>query len=188
MRHLSLIMAQMMLRRMVPILTPTLALPHQHVPQKRLKKLVLGWPAQVMTRSGSFKLLEGRNSANFACECLFSSWHYFSENFYRALHQDDHAVRVHSYHSTTATGSLRSHLLKHHPEEWVKECQRLNINMRGKEGEEAMARFTGIPVEHQAERRTPFTQDNFLDSLVQFIVATDQVFFVFHFFLFPHLI
>ena len=57
--------------------------------------------------------------------------------------------------------------------------------MRGKEGEEAMARFTGIPVERQAERRTPFTQDNFLDSLVQFIVATDQVFFVFHFFYFP---
>ena len=54
--------------------------------------------------------------------------------------------------------------------------------MRGKEGREAMARLTGVPVEHQAEARVPFTPDNFLDGLVQFIVATDQVFSFFFFF------
>ncbi len=62
-------------------------------------------------------------------------------------------------------------------EEWVKECQRLKINLRGKEGEEAIARTTGLPIERQATAHIPFTQDNFLDGLVQFIVATDQVFF-----------
>ena len=67
-------------------------------------------------------------------------------------------------------------------EEWVKECQRLKINLRGKEGEEAIARTTGLPIEHQATAHIPFTQDNFLDGLVQFIVATDQVFFFYHFF------
>ena len=67
-------------------------------------------------------------------------------------------------------------------EEWVKECQRLKIDLRGKEGEEATARFTGLPVERQDEACIPFTQDNFLDALVQFIVATDQVFFFFLFF------
>jgi hypothetical protein len=70
---------------------------------------------------------------------------------------------------------------------WVAECQRLKIVLRGKEGEEAVARVTGVPVERQAERRTPFTQDNFLDGLVQFIAATDQVFYFFYF-IFPHLI
>jgi hypothetical protein len=28
-------------------------------------------------------------------------------------------------------------------------------------------------VDHQAEARVPFTQENFLDGLVQFVVATD---------------
>ena len=88
---------------------------------------------------------------------------------------------MHSYRATTATGSLRSHLLKHHWEEWVKECQDLKITLRGKEGDEAMARFTGVPVDRLAEARTPFTPDNFLDGLVQFIVATDQVCFSFLF-------
>jgi hypothetical protein len=62
-------------------------------------------------------------------------------------------------------------------EAWVAECPKLKIDLRGKEGKEATARLTGVSVEHQAEARTPFTQDNFLDSLVQFIVATDQVLF-----------
>ena len=52
--------------------------------------------------------------------------------------------------------------------------------MRGKEGEEALARVTGVPVDHQAEAQVPFTQDNFI-VLVQFIVATDQVFIFFPF-------
>ncbi len=107
---------------------------------------------------------------------------YISEKFYRILHQDDGAIKVHSYRATTATGPLRSHLFKHHMEEWVKECQRLKINLRGREGEEAIARTTGLPIERQATAHIPFTQDNFLDGLVQFIVATDQVFFFYHFF------
>jgi hypothetical protein len=73
---------------------------------------------------------------------------------------------------------LQNHLLKHHAEEWVKECQSLKIQLRGKEGEAAMARVTGVHVEHQAKARIPFTQDNFLDGLVRFIVVTDQVYFV----------
>jgi hypothetical protein len=63
-------------------------------------------------------------------------------------------------------------------EEWVQECQQQNIALRGKEGEEALAKVTGVPVDHQAEAQVPFTQGNFLDGLVQFIVATDQVFFL----------
>jgi hypothetical protein len=76
---------------------------------------------------------------------------------------------------------LRNHLLSHHAEEWVKDCQQRKIALRGKEGGEALAKVTGVPVDHQAEAQVPFTQDSFLDGLVQFIVATDQVFFFFPF-------
>ncbi|KAH8976435.1 hypothetical protein EDB86DRAFT_3032519 [Lactarius hatsudake] len=123
-------------------------------------------------KAGFFQVVEGKkNGASSACE---------------VLHQENASIKVHPYRSTTATGSLRSHLLNHHAEKWVAECQRLKIELRGKEGEEAVARVTGVPVERQAERRTPFTQDNFLDGLVQFIAATDQVFYLFYF-IFPHL-
>ena len=109
---------------------------------------------------------------------------FFIEKFYRALQKDNGAVKVHSYRGSTASGPLRSHLLNHHCQEWVTECQALGIPLRGKEGEEAMARFTGVPVEHRAEARAPFTQDSFLDGLVQLIAATDQVYFIL-FYLFP---
>jgi hypothetical protein len=110
----------------------------------------------------------------------FSS-HIFTDKFHRKLRQNNGAIRVHRYAESTASGPLRSHLLTHHAEEWVQECQQQNIALRGKGGEEALAKVTGVPVDHQAEARVPFTQENFLDGLVQFVVATDQVFFFFSF-------
>ncbi len=59
-------------------------------------------------------------------------------------------------------------------QEWVSECQKLGIVLKGKEGEEAFAQFTGLPVQRQAEARIPFSQVTFLDGLVQFIVGTNQ--------------
>jgi len=82
---------------------------------------------------------------------------------------------VHPYSVTTASGSLRSHLSKNHLEEWVGECIKLKIKPKGKEGEEAYAKVMGLPVQHQAKACIPFSQDSFLDGLVQFIVATNQV-------------
>ena len=55
--------------------------------------------------------------------------------------------------------------------------------LRGKEGEEAYAKFTGHPLQPQAEARPPFSQEAFRDALVQFTVATDQVNFYFIFYL-----
>lgn len=98
---------------------------------------------------------------------------------YRALHEGNSHLKVHAYSANTATSSLRSHLLRNHMTEWVTECQRLNIPLKGKEGEEAFAKFTGQPLQRQAEVRTPFSQDSFLDGLVQFIIATNQVCVVF---------
>jgi len=102
---------------------------------------------------------------------------------YRDLYEDNPTAKVHPYSMTTATGSLRSHLSKNHLQEWVTECQRLKIDLRGKEGEEAFAKFTGLPIQHQTEACIPpFSQGSFLDALVQFIVGTNQVFFFLSFF------
>lgn len=106
---------------------------------------------------------------------------FFTDNFHRKLHQQNGTVKVHPYRERTASGPLRAHLLAHHAEEWVQECQKLNIELRGKEGGEASARVTGLPVGHQAEAQVAFTQDRFLDGLVKFIVATDQVFFILYY-------
>ena len=91
---------------------------------------------------------------------------------------------MHPYAESTASGPLHAHLLNRHAQEWVEACQEHNIALRGKEGEEALAKVSGVPVNHQAEAWAPFTQDNFLDALVQFIVGTDQVFLLFLYFFF----
>jgi hypothetical protein len=65
--------------------------------------------------------------------------------------------RVHHYSETTATGTLRTHLLNNHLEEWVGKCQRENIQLKGKEGEEALAKFTGLPLQCQAKACVAFS-------------------------------
>ena len=92
---------------------------------------------------------------------------------------------MHPYAESTASGPLHAHLLNRHAQEWVEACQeQKNIALRGKEREEALAKVSGVTVNCQAEAWPPFTQDNFLDALVQFIVGTDQVFYSFPLFFF----
>ena len=126
----------------------------------------------------------GQGNAHFACEFFSFFPPYFADNFHRKLHQNDCSIKVHPYAESTASGPLHAHLLNRHAQEWVEACQEQNIALRGKEGEEALAKVSGVPVNHQAEAWAPFTQDNFLDALVQFIVGTDQVFLLFLYFFF----
>lgn len=67
------------------------------------------------------------------------------------LYQDNEAVKAHSYCVTTATGSLQGHLLEHHGEEWMQECQKLKVYLRGREGVEVLTKVTGVSVKHLAE-------------------------------------
>jgi hypothetical protein len=90
-------------------------------------------------------------------------------------------AKVHHYSTSTGSGTLRSHLLKSHLEAWVLGCQKQGLQLKGKEGEEALARFTGVPLQHQAQAHVPFSQEVFCDALVKFTVATDQVSFFFCF-------
>ena len=54
--------------------------------------------------------------------------------------------------------------------------QSQNVVLKGKEGEEALAKFTGLPLQRQAKAHVPLSQEAFLDGLVDFTVATNQVF------------
>ncbi len=121
----------------------------------------------------------GRKNASFACKYFFFKFCLISNKFSRSAAQEDVSIKVSSYSTKTATSTLQSHLLKHHAGDWVQECKHLKIQLRGKEGKEALAMFIGIPMEQQVEARRPFSQENFLGALILFIIATDQVFFSF---------
>lgn len=88
--------------------------------------------------------------------------------------------RVHHYSDSIRTGTLQAHLLNNHLDKWVDRCQRLNIELKGKEGKEALEKFTGLPLQCQAKACVPFSQEAFLDGLVQLTMATNQVFFLFY--------
>lgn len=132
--------------------------------------------------------LMGKNCASSACKSLLFLFLFikFFNTIYRVVHKDSPS-KVSGYSITTATSTLRSHLLKNHVHEWVSGCKELGIVPRGKEGEEAMAKVMGLPVQDLAEARETFSQQAFINALVQFIVATNQVFhfiylFSFYFF------
>jgi hypothetical protein len=136
-----------------------LTLQLQHIAKGGLKRLVLGWLAQVMIHFSSFKLSMGQGNVPIARKFFFFFFfffHIFADHFHREL-QKEKAIKVHRYSKTTASGTLRNHLLSHHAEEWVKDCQQKKIALRGKEGGEALAKVTGVPVDHQAEAQVPFT-------------------------------
>jgi hypothetical protein len=64
-------------------------------------------------------------------------------------------------------------------EEWLVECARLKISIKAKEALEAIAAFQGVKPGSQTQQRQQFTQEHFIKALIEFIVATDQVFFFF---------
>jgi hypothetical protein len=83
---------------------------------------------------------------------------------------------VQKYGKSTSTGVLRKHLYIHHMEEWLVECARLKISIKAKEALEAIAAFQGVKPGSQTQQRQQFTQEHFIKALIEFIVATDQVF------------
>ncbi len=140
-------------------------------------------PKQLMMLRAFLAQLMGKNCASSACKSFLFLFLFimFFNTIYRGIHKDS-PYKVHGYSITTATSTLQSHLLKNHVDEWVSGCKELNIVPRGKEGEEAMAKVMGLPVQHLAEARELFSQQAFINALVQFIVAPNQVFHFIYFF------
>ncbi|KAH9167408.1 hypothetical protein EDB89DRAFT_1856550 [Lactarius sanguifluus] len=122
-------------------------------------------------------------------------WHFFAENDQRRREcllcrkrvndpqsaGDQHQVKTFSL--TTGSSNLREHLVDCHRNEWVKSCVDLGLTIKGKDGLAARAAYE---VEHSggyltnpssvtSEDCPQFSPEAFVDALVEWIVANDQV-------------
>ena len=84
-----------------------------------------------------------------------------------------------NYGSRSSTGTLQKHLYTYHIQDWISECERLQIRITLKEALVAIAAFQDTQVQTPTQHRLKFTQDCFIDALTEFIVANDQVFLYF---------
>jgi hypothetical protein len=75
---------------------------------------------------------------------------------------------------------LRLHLANIHKDEWISELKKRNITVTAKAGLKALAHHEGKTLETPS--RPSYSPELFVDTLVDFIVATDQVFLYFNFF------
>jgi hypothetical protein len=83
----------------------------------------------------------------------------------------------------TSSGVLRKHLYEHHIEAWVEGCDRLKYQIKAQEAlpyvNEYRARKQGktgtAPNPEPDKNRQNFSQEAFVDALVEFIVSDDQV-------------
>lgn len=85
--------------------------------------------------------------------------------------------------SSTSSGVLRKHLYEHHVDAWVEGCDKLNIPIKAKEASKYVDAYrarkgqrTGASSSSEpGQKRTEFSQEAFVDALVEFIVGDDQV-------------
>lgn len=85
--------------------------------------------------------------------------------------------------TSTSTSSIRDHFAADHIDEWVAGCDKLNIKITAKTVQGAVANSrrergegqgnTGVSAEDA--RRPSFTHEVFIDAIVEWIVADDQV-------------
>jgi hypothetical protein len=59
--------------------------------------------------------------------------------------------------------------------EWASECEKLNLTIKAEAGLQAMAAHHGVSQPH-ASPRLQYSPEPFVDTLVDFIITTDQVF------------
>jgi hypothetical protein len=99
------------------------------------------------------------------------------------MHAADPRNYTKTYSKATSTGILRKHLFEHHLDVWVAGCDQLNIPIKAKEAKPFVDDYRARK-EHTAagasdpkpqEKRTEFSQEAFVDAIVEFIVGDDQV-------------
>ena len=80
----------------------------------------------------------------------------------------------------TATGMLRRHLFNSHLDAWVEGCDKLGIVITAEDAQSSIIEYRT----HQSERtipakdgtqRVPFSNEVFVDAIVDFIVREDLV-------------
>jgi len=117
---------------------------------------------------------EGENVCVF-CKYVItlSSLHIKLIGLVRELHTADKDYHVSRFSVRTSTGPLRSHLNVHHRDSWIKMCGELGIKIK-LPGTQGTINEDGIMEDGGCPHR-PFSNENFVDALVEFIVADDMV-------------
>ena len=81
----------------------------------------------------------------------------------------------------TGTGVLRRHLYEHHANSWIEGCDKLHIPITAKEAQQVVSDYrhqngqASTNNTEDSETRRPFSNEAFVDAIVEFIVADDQV-------------
>ena len=93
----------------------------------------------------------------------------------------DHEMAT--YTLKTGTNNLQKHLYTNHVDEWVESCDKLNIKIMAEKAKPAVDAYrarTGTRVDGQESNtacltQKPFSPEAFVDAIVEWIVADDQV-------------
>ena len=91
--------------------------------------------------------------------------------------------QVKTFSKGTGSSNLRDHLVDSHRNEWIKLCLEQKITIKGKDGLAAKAAYEAEqlggyltnPSEPSSIDRPQFTREAFVDCLIEWIVADDQV-------------
>ncbi|KAJ7463230.1 hypothetical protein FB451DRAFT_463925, partial [Mycena latifolia] len=91
-------------------------------------------------------------------------------------------AKLTTFSGSTSSGVLRKHLYENHLDAWVEGCDKLKITIKAKEAIKHVEEYrnrkqhtTGTAPNPKPEtKRTAFSQEAFVDAIVEFIVGDDQ--------------
>jgi hypothetical protein len=97
-------------------------------------------------------------------------------------------VKVKGFAMSTGTSVKRQHLVDCHINTWISNCDRLKIPITAKAAQDAVRDYRtrqgqaySQPLSTNPIARAPFSQDAFVDAIMNFIIADDQVWFRIYF-------
>lgn len=152
------------------------------IPEEEARKI----RHRMFTLFFSLKLRANVNIAYSAGMNIFLSGNSYFDNFpFSQQHETNPMTEVVSYSDTTSTTVLRKHLADNHLATWVQGCDQLyiSISSSGKmkkdiEDYRRQTKSQGSPEsanEKPDQPRTEFSPEAFVDAIMEFIVANDQV-------------
>ncbi|KAF7347428.1 HAT family dimerization domain-containing protein [Mycena venus] len=105
-------------------------------------------------------------------ECLFC----------KQCHAANPHIGTYKFSTNTSTGILRRHLYEHHVDAWVEGCDRLKIQIKAKEAARYVDEYrvrkhqttSGTSTSEPGKKREQFSQEAFVDAIVEWIVGDDQ--------------
>jgi hypothetical protein len=95
----------------------------------------------------------------------------------RELNTADATHPIAKFGLRTATGTLRKHLQSLHLAAWVQECDVMGITIKTNAAQLAAEGLRGLDTAAWADlkSRTPYTNEGFVDAIVEFIIGDDIV-------------